>query len=533
MDLREAINKKYICDYKIYLPAVSENREDAIKELKLKKVNNKVTVKIIFLINSILMNGCKKCICYLENTEDIKIFVKELKNILEQAYKNLQININTLTYLDSEKQRKLKLDNFIENKDINIICAVRILDECIDIKECDSIFITYNSKSKIRNIQRICRCNRLNKNKPNKISRIFLWCESYDELPEFLSGLKEYDSDFQTRFRIRSVRCSNNKDKKEIKKVVLKEMNDLNKYIVKCVEYKSYTFEERIEQLKKFVKDNNKIPITTSKNILEKSLGIWGMHQREQKRKNELTDKKIKILDDIPTWYWEKNDGVFDKHCEEVIEFVKKNNKLPNSKSDDATELHLGYWCSNMRMSKKRDKLSDDQIKSLEKIKGWFWDKSNDAFTTKYDECVKFVENHKKLPSKRSSNEQEKALGYWVDRQRKNKKNNCKLTYEEIEKLEELEGWYWDCNGSCFDENYNKLVKFVKDNNKLPSNHSDIPEQKFLGNWFQHQRTNKKKNKLTDEQIKKLEKIDIWYWNKNIDVVEIDIKDIKKKTNKK
>ena len=52
------------------------------------------------------------------------------------------------------------------NNTLSFICAVHILDECIDIIECDSIYISYVSKNIIRTIQRMCRCLRKdNKNK--------------------------------------------------------------------------------------------------------------------------------------------------------------------------------------------------------------------------------------------------------------------------------------------------------------------------------------------------------------------------------
>ena len=71
------------------------------------------------------------------------------------------------------------------------------MNECIDIPDCDSIFIAYPSKSKIRNIQRMCRATRKNITNPNKIARIYIWADEYkDELVDFIGHLKEYDSQF-------------------------------------------------------------------------------------------------------------------------------------------------------------------------------------------------------------------------------------------------------------------------------------------------------------------------------------------------
>jgi len=61
---------------------------------------------------------------------------------------------------------------------INIICNVHILDEGIDIPECDAVYLTHPNNNPINIIQRISRSNRLNINNNEKIAKIFLWCKN-------------------------------------------------------------------------------------------------------------------------------------------------------------------------------------------------------------------------------------------------------------------------------------------------------------------------------------------------------------------
>ena len=61
-----------------------------------------------------------------------------------------------------------------KNDNIQLLFSICILDECIDVPSCDSIFITYLSQSKIRSIQRLCRCIRIdmkNKSRSDNKSR--------------------------------------------------------------------------------------------------------------------------------------------------------------------------------------------------------------------------------------------------------------------------------------------------------------------------------------------------------------------------
>ena len=51
---------------------------------------------------------------------------------------------------------------------------------------------------------------------------------------------------------------------------------------------------------------------------------------------------------------------------------------------------------------------------------------------------------------------------------------------------------------------YEELKEWININNKFPFQHSINLEEKKLGKWCYHKRENKKKNKLTDEQMNKL-----------------------------
>jgi superfamily II DNA/RNA helicase len=69
---------------------------------------------------------------------------------------------------------------------------VHILDEGIDIPECDSVYLTHPNNNPINIIQRISRSNRLDVNNKDKISRIFVWSKNQIKLDDIINRLSQY-----------------------------------------------------------------------------------------------------------------------------------------------------------------------------------------------------------------------------------------------------------------------------------------------------------------------------------------------------
>ena len=78
-----------------------------------------------------------------------------------------------------------------------IICSVRILQEAIDIPECDSVFFGRKVDEKINIIQMISRSTRIFDFKPQKEAGIYAWAEVHDDITKIIGSLKEYDSGFK------------------------------------------------------------------------------------------------------------------------------------------------------------------------------------------------------------------------------------------------------------------------------------------------------------------------------------------------
>jgi superfamily II DNA or RNA helicase len=279
MDFKTAIEKEYICDYKIYLPSVSEIKVDMIEQIQnevdISVFSDDLKAKCMYFYKCMLHNGTRKCIIYLTSIEEIAKFKRCLCSFDEYYATNLLIY--TLSSNDKhadnlikpeKNTREWKLKMFEKTKKMTAILSVKILDECVDIKSCDSIYVTHPSKAKRRTIQRMCRCMRKDENSRYKIGNIFIWCNEYDEILQTLSGLKEYDCMFRNKIKlIESNYNTINKYKKNINNIKSKKQDviaqdtaNINDYIVNIVEYKRRSWDEACALLSEFCYKFKRVP---------------------------------------------------------------------------------------------------------------------------------------------------------------------------------------------------------------------------------------------------------------------------------
>lgn len=169
----KAIEKKYICDFNIVLPNKNESLkkfDNIINDLEL---NNKNLVsKAYFLLKCLLYEGKQKCIVFLTCIEQADEFNKIL--LWMQKLLNMELEIDIITYNTSKLKRIETINNFKYCEKISILLNIHILDEGIDIPECDSVFVIQPNDNILNLVQRMCRCNRIT-NEKNK-SLIILWC---------------------------------------------------------------------------------------------------------------------------------------------------------------------------------------------------------------------------------------------------------------------------------------------------------------------------------------------------------------------
>ena len=479
--LRDAIDNKYLTDYDITIPVY----------------DNDVTNKNIY--DLIYNHPEYRHILAYCNTCDK---ARELSNYLDK-------NNITSRFFDGTTPMKKREDYIkdFENGLIRILVTVNVLGEGINIKIADTCMFVDNRESKINVIQCIGRILRLHPEKLLSHIVIPTKCDDEKIVTKFLKILAT--EDFQVADSIRNnkkgrinIICDNNKT--NIKSSLL-QYESLYDRFGNCL---IGNFDYKYELLKQWNETNKRIPSRHSEDSVEKQFGYWCSMQRQNKKKNKLSDERIKKLELLDGWYWEQED-LFDDWYEKLKQWSKTNKRLPSHGSNDQIEKHLGYWCSSRRKDKKKNKLSDERIKKMELLDGWFWEQE-DFFDDWYEKLKQWSKTNKRLPSHGSKNTIEKQLGSWCKTQRQNKKKG-KLSDEKIKKLELLAGWFWKSDDH-FNDLYDKIKQWSEIYKKLPGEHSNDQIEKQLGRWCNTQRQNKRKKKLPDERITKLELLDGWFW---------------------
>jgi superfamily II DNA or RNA helicase len=499
MDMRTAIDRGGICDYMVYVPTLSIEKSTGLdkiqEEVDISKYDNELVIKARFIIRGMMNNGSRKCIVYLQTQEECRL----MNTILEDISKNyfvIDVNSNYIISDSSREERKAIIDSFRNNNtSYNFICNINILNECIDIPDCDSIFIAYPSKSKIRNIQRMCRATRKNITNPNKIARIYIWADEYkDELVDFIGHLKEYDSQF-TFDKVRRLNVIGNKTAVMKSSDVVEENKKLEDIVVGVRGISDWL--EKLDDVKKFIDEHGRRP--TNKD--NKYLNSWICRQvryynckLNYMNNNDILHEWRKFIDDDKYKIYFETDKLlkWDNMLKILKDFIDKNSKRPTPKTDK--KIHS--WMNHQIINRKKEQ---DAFKNKIIIKKW------DSFVNdiKY---IKYFENdiiknwHKKLEKVKEfininknipSNESNSTLTRWIQVQNTNmRKKQHLMKYDFIYNTwcSFINDPKYNLNKNIYDEqlweqHLEELKLFIVKNNKKPTLKTNL----FLTKWLDNQ----------------------------------------------
>ena len=229
LSFHEAVTNNYICDYQLWLPSIWEKSEidsqlEAVgKDLKLTLTSSSFSeieqnryLKATVLLNWMLQNGLRRTIVYVlpsidsDSTDEVKSAENECQLLSEilvkvaEEYHGINLNCMTILGKTSQSNRREYLTSFGEdnNETFKVLLNCRVLDEGVDLPNCDSIFIAYGAKDKVRNIQRLYRCLRRYGNK--RKGHCLFWGDDEDRTVKFLSSIREIDPEFKSKLKIQS-----------------------------------------------------------------------------------------------------------------------------------------------------------------------------------------------------------------------------------------------------------------------------------------------------------------------------------------
>lgn len=521
MNMTDAISKKYICDYRIWLPAVHENNSELDKELSIYDIDNGLKNRCKFLYSCISNNGSRKCIIYCTDTNDMKKMMECMKTLNDFYIMNIQMA--SISCEDSEKQRKESLRQFSEENDkIHLLFNIKILNECIDIPACDSVYISYPPKNKITTIQRICRANRIDKNNSYKTANIYIWCDEYEDILQTLSSIKEYDVMLKNKIKLNVVDFYQTKEDKEIE-LVKNDKVLLSHCIVGVKEFRAISWEEKLQMVTNYVKANNKLPSCSSKTLSTKQLGCWLIANKKNYNKKiymfkkthnvELWEQFIKDYEELlksPNDKWKINLEILD-------EYIKKYDKLPSSESKEEDTCKLGQWVLTQKANYKN---KEHGMKNQETLQIWeeYIEKHSHLFNDHEEKWYSYLETldayilqYNKLPSLTDKDPKIKKLGkWWSDQNYRYKKETCIMKSRHFrdrwKEFTQKHHVHFRTNLEIWKDRLTDVKAYVDTNKKLPyltDTNSDI---KKLAKWLYHQVENYKYKKegLENEELRRI-----------------------------
>jgi hypothetical protein len=247
---------------------------------------------------------------------------------------------------------------------LRIVTAVRILDESVDIPECDGVFLTKCSGSSAsplapaRAVQRLCRATRVCPGKTR--ASVFVWtldgCDEAGLLHTF-SLLRDNDVDFADKI----VAVSRNYDDKgtapSVRRAEITVAAFRERYIVRAVT-PDEMWNMRFAELVAFPKENNRLP----NNRRDGKLGIWVFTQRQlilKKMMRKDREEKLVSLDfwkaPVPTKAMPRKG--FAAQLADVVESYRVQGRLPTKKEN--------LWPTTQRQLYKKGKLAPERVAAI------------------------------------------------------------------------------------------------------------------------------------------------------------------------
>lgn len=202
---------------------------------------------------------------------------------------------------------------------------------------------------------------------------------------------------------------------------------------------------EMYEQLKHYHAEHGNSDVPYEHEGVQQ-LAKWVSNQRQQRKKNALTDEQVGLLDDVEFTWKHRDRGVWEDRLAEVVEFKAKHGHcdIPMSLAEPPK---LAAFVSKSRSMRTNGTLSTERIAKLDAV-GFLWewkstkigeDGMNKAWKERFNELLVYKQLHGDCNV--SSQKENRRQGNWVAQQRLLKKNG-KLHSERVRLLDEA-GFEW------------------------------------------------------------------------------------------
>ena len=371
MTLREAIDKKYITDYKVVIEYFTNgNKVDSLIDLISKRPE------------------WFPALIFFNSTKSAKIFTDKLKN------KGVRSEC-VISETGSKKQNEII--EKIENNEIDVVCLVGCWNEGTSINNVRTVIMGDMRYSYINLIQIIMRPGRIHIDKPfynivipiikNDLSED---SDCYDDLSDFLKILHKTDPKIKESIKNHSnssrikigIDCSYSSEEMSNEEFKAEHICEYIFDSLGNMLNESLTKDEKISEFMIHVKENNSIPSCKNKEIKFSDgifMGQWFQYIKSKLTKESDIYKKLSEDDTIKNEMnrfldeKEKKDDsiIILTKDEKISEFMihAKENGIPSCKNKEikfSDGTYMGSWFNDIKkkLTKESDiykKLSEDK----------------------------------------------------------------------------------------------------------------------------------------------------------------------------
>ena len=490
-DIREMIEKGYLCDYTINIPIFNEDPTN-------------------LSVCKYLIKNYRNIIIYSNSHKDGKS-INKLMNSIQKGCSE---------YIDCHTSRKKRndiLSNYKSGK-LPFLVNVKILVEGFDAPITKGVCFMSLPSSSTTLIQIIGRSLRLHPEK--KIANVILpFSKKEDEkaICNFMKAMAKNDSRIRKSYDSKKnggyFEIENTIDEENIEDTDLMKELDLKYELIfdsmGTLKNNEEIWENRLEEVIKYIDDNKKRPSQSNKDKTIKSLGRWiSDQQKNYKTKSNIMKSEIIynqwylfINNDKYKEYFLSREEIWNITLEKVIKYINEHNKLPSINNTDKNIMSLKYWITAQKRNYKYHKeiMKNDMIYKkfgdfLETYKEYFLLRK-DLWNNKFVKLIEYIDKTKKLPLKDDEDKDVKKIGIWLSVQKKNYKirkeiMNDNIIYNKFKNFLEKYKEYFLSKDEIWNTKLEQVINYINDNNKLPSAADKDKEIKNLGKWIQHQKEN-------------------------------------------
>jgi len=505
-DIRQMIERGFLCDYTIHIPIFSEDPD-----------NRKICDH--------LLRNYRNIIIYCNSQKE----GKEINRLMNELQNNscMYIDCNT-----SKKNRDI-ITNKYKKSELQFLVNVRILVEGFDAPITKGVCFLHLPKNRTTLIQIIGRALRLHATKT--IANIILPFSSKEDemnICNFLKVMAQNDSRIKKSFESKKIggyisieKVEEDTDNEDINSNIEFKYNMIYDSMGRLTNGDEIWM-KRFENVKNYIDEHKKRPSLHNKIKTVKKLGQWFSDQiKNYKNKIKSMNDPVKyqlwtefMNDDRYKCAFRNLDEEWTSNFKELKLYIEKYNQIPSSVSKIKEVRTLGQWFGSQR-HKYKNKINcmKDPIKyqlwtefmNDDRYKKYFMS-NEEEWNNNFEESKLYIEKYGARPSYSSKIKTVKALGYWIDDQRHNYKNKIASMSDPVK----YQLWTEFMNDDRykyvfrnFDEiwnqNFEESKLYIEKYNARPSSESKIKEIKLLGGWFNNQINHyKNKNNSMNDPIK-------------------------------